>query len=107
MCGRCDEKLLVANRQVKCVFIDIMQGEECGNEWQFTCCYCLLTKRSCAIGIQNRVSYTAVMSGTVRIGDYELLKKQNEGYREEAKQLDIESGLTSIKHAIELQMRLC
>ena len=46
------------------------------------------------------------MSGTVRIGDYELLKKQNEGYKEEAKQLDIESGLTSIKHAIETLMRL-
>ena len=46
------------------------------------------------------------MSGTVRIGNYELLKKQNEGYKEEAKQLDIESGLTSIKHAIGIQMRL-
>ena len=97
----------MANRQVMCVCVCDMQGEECGNEWQFTCCYCLLINRSCPIGIQNTVSYTAVMSGTVRIGDYELLKKQNEGYREEAKQLDIESGLTSIKHAIELQMRLC
>ena len=47
------------------------------------------------------------MSGTVRIGDYELVKKQNEVYKEEAKQLDIESGLTSIKHAIGIQMRLC
>ena len=56
----------------------------------------MLTKRSCPIENQNRVSYTAVMSGTVRIGDYELLKKQNEVYKEEAKQLDIESGLTSI-----------
>ena len=46
------------------------------------------------------------MSGTVRIGDYELLKKQNEVYKEEAKQLDIESGLTSTKHAVETPMRL-
>ena len=47
------------------------------------------------------------MSGTVRIGDYELFKKQNEGYKEETKQLGVESGLTSIKHAIETPMRLC
>ena len=66
----------------------------------------MLTKRSCPIENQNTVSFTAVMSGTVRIGDYELLKKQNEVYKEEAKQLDIESGLTSIKHAIETPMRL-
>ena len=66
----------------------------------------MLTNWSRPIGIQNTVSYTAVMSGTVRIGDYELLKKQNEGYKEETKQLDIESGLTSIKHAIETPMRL-
>ena len=64
-------------------------------------------KRSCALESQKAVSYTAVMSGTVRIGDYELLKKQNEGYKEEAKQLDIESVLTNIKHAIETPMRLC
>ena len=55
---------------------------------------------------QNTLSSGALMSDLVKVGDYELLKKQNEGYREEAKQLDIESGLTSIKHAIELQMRL-
>ena len=56
----------------------------------------MLTKRSCPIENQNTLASEAVMSGTVRIGDYELLKKQNEGYKEEAKQLDIESGLTSI-----------
>ena len=55
---------------------------------------------------QNTLSSEAIMSDLTRIGDYELLKKQTEGYKEEAKQLDIESGLTSIKHAIELQMRL-
>ena len=106
MCERCEEKLLVANRQVICACVYDIQGDECGNEWQFTCCYCLLTKRSYAFENQNTVSYTAVMSGTVRIGDYELLKKQNEGYKEEAKQLDIESGLTSTKHAVETPMRL-
>ena len=46
------------------------------------------------------------MSDTVSIGAYELLEKQNEGYEEDSKQLDIESGLTSIKHAIGIQMRL-
>ena len=66
----------------------------------------MLINRSRPIGIQNTVFYTAVMNDTVRIGDYELLKKQNEGYKEEAKQLDIESGLMSTKHVIELQMRL-
>ena len=68
--------------------------------------YCLLTKRSCVLENQNTLASEAVMSGTVRIGDYELLKKQNEGYKEETKQLDIESGLTSTKHAIETPMRL-
>ena len=66
----------------------------------------MLTNRSRPIGIQNTVSYTAVMNDTVRIGDYELLKKQNEGYKEETKQLGVESGLTSTKHAIETPMRL-
>ena len=65
----------------------------------------MLTNRSRPIGIQNTVSYTAVMNDTVRIGDYELLKKQNEGYKEETKQLGVESGLTSIKHAVEIPMR--
>ena len=46
------------------------------------------------------------MSDTVSIGAYELLEKKKEGYEEEAKQLDIESGLTSIRHGIELPMRL-
>ena len=46
------------------------------------------------------------MSDTVKIGDYDLLEKKKEGYEEETKQLDIESGLTSIRHGIELPMRL-
>ena len=56
---------------------------------------------------QNTLSRTAVMSDIVHIGDYELLEMQNEGYEQESKQLGVESGLTSIKHAIETPMRLC
>ena len=33
VCDRCEEKLLVANRQVMCVCVGDMQGEKCGNEW--------------------------------------------------------------------------
>ena len=54
----------------------------------------------------NTLSSEAIMSILSRVGDYELLEKQNEGYEEDSKQLDIESGLTSIKHAIGIQMRL-
>ena len=35
---------------------------------------------------QNTLSRTAVMSDIVRIGDYELLEKQNEGCEQESKQ---------------------
>ena len=55
---------------------------------------------------QKSVSKAAVMSDKVVIGDYELMEKQNDRYQQQLKQLDIESGLTSTKHAIELQMRL-
>ena len=55
---------------------------------------------------QKTVIIEAIMSDLTRIGAYELLEKQNEGYEEDSKQLDIESGLTSIKHAIGIQMRL-
>ena len=41
---------------------------------------CLLTKRSCVLENQNALSSEAIMSGLSRIGDYELLEKQNEGY---------------------------
>ena len=41
---------------------------------------CLLTKRSCVLGNQNTLSSEALMSDIVRIGDYELLEKQKEGY---------------------------
>ena len=55
---------------------------------------------------QKSVSKAAIMSDIVVIGDYELMEKQNDRYKQQLKQLDIESGLTSTKHAIELQMRL-
>ena len=54
----------------------------------------------------NTLSSEALMSDLTRIGAYELLEKQNEGYEEDSKQLDIESGSTRTKHAIETPMRL-
>ena len=41
---------------------------------------CLLTKRSHVLENQNTVSIEARMSDLIRIGDYELLEKQKEGY---------------------------
>ena len=41
---------------------------------------CLLTKRSHVYENQNTVSIEAIMSGLTRIGDYELLETQREGY---------------------------
>ena len=41
---------------------------------------CLLTNRSCVLENQNTLSSEALMSGLTRIGDYELLEKQREGY---------------------------
>ena len=41
---------------------------------------CLLTKRSCVLENQNTLSSEAIMSDLTKIGDYELLGKQNEGY---------------------------
>ena len=67
---------------------------------------CLLTKGSHVLENQNTLSSEAIMSSLSRMGDYELLEKQNEGYEEDSKQLDIESGSTRTKHAIETPMRL-
>ena len=41
---------------------------------------CLLTQRSDVFENQTTLSSEALMSGLTRIGDYELLEKQNEGY---------------------------
>ena len=49
----------------------------CDDELQMVC---LLTKRSCVLENQNTLSSEALMSGLTKIGDYELLEKQDEGY---------------------------
>ena len=54
---------------------------------------------------QITLSIELIMSDIVVIGDYELLEKQTDGYKQQSKQLGVESGLTSIKHAIGIQMR--
>ena len=41
---------------------------------------CLLTKLSCVLENQNTLSSGSIMSDLIRIGDYELLEKQKEGY---------------------------
>ena len=41
---------------------------------------CLLTTRSCVLENQNTLFSGAIMSDPTRIGDYELLEKQKEGY---------------------------
>ena len=41
---------------------------------------CLLTNQSCVLENQNTLSSDALMSVLARIGNYELLEKQNEGY---------------------------
>ena len=56
---------------------------------------------------QKAISSEVLMSDLGRIGRYELLEKRNEGYEQESTQLGVESGLTSIKHAIEIRMRWC
>ena len=49
----------------------------CDDELQMAC---LLTTRSHVLENQNTVSIEAIMSDLTRIGDYELLEKQREGY---------------------------
>ena len=49
----------------------------CDDELQMVC---LLTQRSCLLENQNTLSSEAIMSDLTRIGDYELLEKQNERY---------------------------
>ena len=41
---------------------------------------CLLTKRSYVLENQNTLSIVVLMSSMIKIGDYELLEKKNEGY---------------------------
>ena len=86
--------------------VDDIQGEECHANERANYCYCLLAKGSCVLKNQKTLSREAIMNDLTIIGDYELLEKQNEGYEQESTQLGVESSLTSIKHAVELQMRL-
>ena len=41
---------------------------------------CLLTKWSHVLDNQNTISSEALMNDLTKIGDYELLEKQKEGY---------------------------
>ena len=66
----------------------------------------LLTRRRCVLENQKAIFIEARMNDRIRIGDYELLEKRNERYKAHSTQLDIENGLTSTKHTIEIQMRL-
>ena len=50
----------------------------CDDELQMAC---LLIQRSCVLENQNTLSSEAIMSDLTRVGDYELLEKQNEGYK--------------------------
>ena len=49
----------------------------CDDELQMVC---LLIQRSCVLENQNTLSSEATMSDLTKIGDYELLEKQREGY---------------------------
>ena len=49
----------------------------CDDELQMAC---LLTQRSYVLENQNTLSSETIMSDLTRIGDYELLEKQREGY---------------------------
>ena len=49
----------------------------CDDELQMAC---LLTKRSYVLENQNTLSIVVLMSSMIKIGDYELLEKKNEGY---------------------------
>ena len=60
----------------------------------------------CIMENQNADSIEIIMSITDRVGDYELLERKKGRYQEESRQLDLESSLTSIRHATRIQMRL-
>ena len=49
----------------------------CDDELQMVC---LLTQRSYVLENQNTLSSGSIMSDLTKIGEYELLEKQNEGY---------------------------
>ena len=63
-------------KRVSCVAIAAI-----ANNGKPRCCCCLLTRRRHMRENQKPVSIEARMSDRNRIGDYELLEKRNEGYR--------------------------
>ena len=65
------------NLQNRCEKDSYAYWVEFSNERQMAC---LLTKRSCVLENQNTLSSVSIMSSLIRIGDYELLEKQREGY---------------------------
>ena len=65
------------NRLNRCEKEGYAYGIGCDDKVQMAC---LLTKRNCVLENQNTLSSEALMSVLTRVGDYELLEKQNEGY---------------------------
>ena len=60
--------------------MEIAWWERGGLVWRRNSYSCLLTYRSYVLENQNTLSSEAIMSDPTRIGDYELLEKQREGY---------------------------
>ena len=72
-----EKKLLVGKRQMMCDWVQSVQGmwqRITGNE------LFLFVDITELLGNQNAVSVELIMSVLDRIGDYELLEKQKEGY---------------------------
>ena len=85
MCKSDEEKLLVNNRQMMCVIGLVVRKERIVVMTRYLLLL-FVDKRSSVLENQNTVSIEAIMSDLTRIGDYELLEKQNEGYEQESKQ---------------------
>lgn len=60
--------------------MEIAWWERGGLVWRRNSYSCLLTYRSYVLENQNELSGQAIASDMVRIGDYELLEKKNEGF---------------------------
>ena len=60
--------------------MEIAWWERGGLVWRRNSYSCLLTYRSYVLENQNELSGQAIASDMVRIGDYDLLEKKNEGF---------------------------
>ena len=78
-CWRDEENLLVNNRQLMCM-IRFVRKERIA-VMKSNSVLLFVDKRRCVLGIHNSVSMELVMSDRISVGDYELLEKQNEGYK--------------------------